>query len=152
MTTVQEQQTLRGVVAATNESGIQVGGQWYNFTRAYRDSGGPMPSKGETVALTWHAFRTNQGRELRMVDDYASIQVPTRQIDTPADELGGRWLHDDKPVVTRLACLNAAVALHAQFSKVAGSSQDDYESSVLGLAERFVSWATWDGSDSPDSA
>ena len=152
MTTTQEQQTLRGVVDATNESGIQIGGRWYNFTRAYRDSGGPMPSKGETVSIVWHPFRTNQGRELRMVDDYESIQVPERQLDAPAhDEPGGRWLHDDKPVVTRLACLNAAVALHTQFGKIDESTPDDYESSVLGLAERFVSWATWGGSDSPDS-
>ena len=139
---------VRGVVAATNESGIQIGGQWYTFSRAYRDSGGPMPSKGETVALTWHAFRTNQGRELRMVDDYASIQVPERQLDAPAqDEPGGRWLHDDKPVVTRLACLNASIEYHKMTA-----APELSEESVLGLAERFVSWATWGGSGSPDSA
>ena len=148
MNTTQEPQTLRGLIAATNESGVQIGGQWYNFSRGYRESGGPMPSKGETVALTWHAFRTNQGRALRMVDGYQSIQVPTRDLDAPAhDEPGGRWLRDDKPVVTRLACLNASIEYHKMTA-----APELSEESVLGLAERFVSWATWGGSGSPDSA
>ena len=42
-------ETIEGTVQATNEKGVKVNGTWYNRSAFGQD--GPLPAKGEHVAL-----------------------------------------------------------------------------------------------------
>lgn len=142
-----QSQSTSGRVEAVNDSGFKVGTDWFNFTKKDREAGVRFPASGDMVAVTYHFYTTGNGRQMRMVDDYTTnMSAPAQS--SPARSDG--FLKDDKPVVTRMGCLNAAIAAARLMNDRARPDEGQVwnEEAILGLAERIVAWATWGGGSS----
>lgn len=120
-----------GMVQHTTDGSIQVGNQWFNLSRRQKEAGYDLPGYGESVNVTYYSF---QGRNY--IDNWERNMSTAPQAPHQNDAQG---FHDDKPVVTRLACLNAAIATW-------GNNTID-EAAILGLAERYVAWVLYGGID-----
>ena len=140
-----------GTVEQANTTGIKVAGKWYNLTKKQQaDPEFTLPEAKDRIELEYHVWEAPDGKHLTFLDNwrYDQSDPPERQID-PDKELpaASGWLPDNRPVVTRLACLNSALAY---FTAASEPMPDEQE--VLGLAERFVTWATWGGSASASTS
>lgn len=86
--------------------------------------------------IDWRPTEPTQTVEQCMSDQTAAVKVA----------LHAGEIHDDKPVVTRLACLNAALDFwnpgNMKFSPNTGEAVDGYSlANILSTAEVFVAWA-----------
>ena len=142
---------LSGIVEQSNATGIKVTGRWYNLTKKMQaDHEFTLPEEREPVIIEYHTWDAPDGKHLTFLDNwrYDQNEPPERQIDPDAEmPATDGWLPDNRPVVTRLACLNSALAY---FTAASEPMPDEQE--VLGLAERFVTWATWGGAASASTS
>lgn len=136
-----------GTVKVTSKSGSgfkldTCPNDWFNFSQFGPGAGLPMPAKESTVRVECRPG----ARGGYFVQSWQYLDDPNATL-APSDEqvaarvaLHAGEIHDDKPVVTRLACLNAAIA------SFAGYSDEDV---VLSRAEVFLAWAK--GASIPDA-
>lgn len=141
-----------GIVSrvSSNGSGFQIEGhsEWFNISKL-----GPAMQKGCPDVGSLIEFEHEPWNGKPWVKDWEyraeeAVESGWRKDLSQAEHGPGAWLQDDRPVVTRLACLNAAVRTWQQYSS--GEPLEHLrsaESEILGLAERYVAWATWGGGD-----
>lgn len=141
---------LRGQVEAANDTGVKIGGRWYNYSKFDQVE---RPSVGQEVELVVHQGRWIRG--LAVAGPEATTAEPPLAPDTPPaaadpdDPFAGLetapeaaplhleapiyTVHSSDPLLRRLALLRTAAEFHAGRAK-----STDLE--VIATAERFLMW------------
>jgi hypothetical protein len=114
MTSNNGTETIEGTVQAVNEKGVKVNDARYN--RSQYGPEGPLPAKGERVALEVSAGK--------WIKSWGPLDGPTVQTHNGEQR---------ETTITRLACLKAA----AEF---AASRPDAKSADVLKIAEAWEAW------------
>jgi hypothetical protein len=109
-----DEQTVIGLVEATNPKGVKVEGRWWNWSQYGPRL--PRPQRGQTV---WLVAKRAFVRELEIVEGDASGQGPGGP---PKDVL-----------IVRQTCLKAAAEFCASRAELKSAD-------LLALAERMEAW------------
>lgn len=130
-------------------------GMWFNRSRPEYDrtDGAPFPGDGSEVSLTcspgnngnrWFVVAIDvisDGRQNGHAQPATPGQTPAPpQAAAPAQTRGISF--DDRPIVTRLACLRDAVTLAAANPTLIPATGADQIQDIIRVADDFVRWAT----------
>lgn len=130
---------ISGVVEVVNRQGTGLklkGGEWHNYSLPqYRTDVWEDPAPGDMVIITEVESNGRSYVNSIVIDVPAAAPVAAPQ----------GVSEDNRPIVTRLACLNAAVRLYAACPNSADTWQAAAD--VETLASRLVGWVYGSGVD-----
>lgn len=127
-----------GSLTLSNETGLQLAeepGVWFNRSKAQFDPthGEPFPPVGSAIEIGY--IVSSNRRYVQSVTVLAAPAAP------PAVQTVSRAVQDDRPVVTRLACLKAAVATWRILGRQTLAPYD-LEAEIRTTADHYVAWVT----------
>jgi hypothetical protein len=124
---VAETSSISGIVAAVNERGLRLSGEddWRNFSKW--STVDTLPERGDAVALTLD--RAGFVRQVQVVETEPGPAETPNVCETHSAV-------DRETRITRLACVNSAVAILTTRNARGGVEVDE----VLALAARLEAW------------